>query len=557
MSTRTTSPFFLKPLLALELLFLLLLPLRAQRSAVAADEPLAAKVGQAILEKGGNAVDAAVAVGLALAVTYPQAGNLGGGGFMMGKMMGKEPFFLDFREVAPRLFRKEVFFDDKGNFLPEVAQIGAKAVGVPGTVKGLYRVWKEQGTLPWKDLVQPAIDLASQGFIVRPYFAEFLKEHKNLLERFPESRRILLKGGEGYLPGERLLQPELAETLKRIAERGADGFYLGETAERIERSVRLHGGWIDRKDLELYKEVYRPVIELDYQGFRIFLPSLPSSGGAVIAQSLLLLDCFPKNLPQPQRLSLLAEVMKLTFLERSRSMGDPGFASLPTRAYLSPKYAAAKASLITPGKPAKIEPSAVPTPWSYEKEETTHYSVLDKNGNMVAVTYTLNGYFGSGLILEETGLIMNNEIDDFGFAQGVANQFGLLTSRFNLPEPGKRMLSSMSPVLVTRGETPYLAAGAAGGPKIISGVLNLLINLFHRGMGLKEALEAPKIHHQCFPDTLYLEKSFDEKTEQELKALGYKTERIANIGVLNAVLFDGERAQAAGSPYRFGGAYAF
>jgi len=517
-------------------------PLFSYEAGISADEPLAVLAGKRIIEKGGNAVDAAVAIGFVMAVTYPQAGNLGGGGFMIIKMKGKEPVFIDYRETAPSKFDLKAFFDEKGNFVRTRSLYGYLASGVPGTVKGLYKAWKMFGKLEWKTLLQPAIELAEKGFIIRPHLAKSFKKYEKLFKHFPDSEKIFLNNGRGYMAGDILIQPELARTLKLIAEKGPDGFYKGETAEKIEKDFTSHGGWITKEDLENYKAIVRKPVIIDYKGYKIILPSLPSSGGPVIAE---ILNIF-KNFKIPEDdvfyYNLLAEAMKVSFFDRSYYMGDYDFhKDLPFNAFLNPEYANEKAKLIKIGKVLKIEREKMPSPFSFEKNNTTHFSVVDREGNAVSNTYTLNSIFGSGVIAKGTGVIMNNEIDDFGFGEKNANQFGLITSKYNLAGPGKRMLSSMSPVIALKDGKPHIISGAAGGPKIISATIQIILNIVERGMNLKKAAEYPRIHHQYLPDILFVDKNMPDNYVKKLEKIGYKVKRRASIAIANSILIENEK----------------
>ncbi len=539
-------------------IFILSSNLFSAQAGITADEPLAVLAGKKIIEMGGNAVDAAVTIGFVMAVTYPQAGNIGGGGFMIVKMKGKDPVFIDYRETAPSGFDIKAFFDEKGNFVRKRALFGYMASGVPGTVKGLYKAWKMFGKLKWRTLLQPAIELAEKGFTVRPFLARSFKRYERIFRMFPESERIFLNGGKGFIAGDILIQPELAHTLKLIAERGADGFYRGETAEKLEKDFISHGGWITKRDLENYEAKVRTPVIVDYKGYKIILPSLPSSGGPVIAEILNIFKNF--NVPKDDVFyyNLLAEAMKVSFFDRSYYMGDADFnKELPIKAFTNEAYAKEKANMIKIGKVLKIDKKSMPSPFDYEKNNTTHFSVVDKEGNAVANTYTLNSIFGSGVIAKGTGIIMNNEIDDFGFGEKNANQFGLITSNYNLAGPGKRMLSSMSPAIVLKNGEVYVISGAAGGPKIISATLQIILNIVERGMNLKKAAEYPRIHHQYFPDILFVDKKMPEDCVKELEKIGYKIRRLRSIAVANSILISGKKTYTMPDRKRVGYGISF
>ncbi len=549
--------FFKKTYILFLLIILFSLPLLSSESAISADEPIAVYVGKRILEKGGNAVDAAVAIGFTMAVTFPQAGNIGGGGFMIIKMKGKNPIFIDYRETAPSGFKLNSFFKN-GKFIPEKSTIGYLASGVPGTVKGLYKAWKIGGSLPWKELIAPAIKLAEDGFIIRPFLAYSFIRHKKILERFPESKRIFLNNGKFYIPGDKLYQPELAHTLRLIAEKGPDGFYKGEIADKIEKDFKENGGWITKQDLENYKAIVRKPVIVDFKGYEFIMPSLPSSGGYVIAEVLNIFKNFKIPEDDISYYNLLAESLKLAFYDRSYYMGDSDFNKIPVEIFLSEKYAKEKAKLIKLGKTYKIDKKDLPNPFKFEGTNTTHFSIIDKYGNAVSNTYTLNSLLGSGVIVKGTGIIMNNEIDDFGFGEKNMNQFGLITSKFNLAAPMKRMLSSMTPTIVLKNGNPFIVSGAAGGPKIITSTLQIILNIILRGMNLDKAVSYPRIHHQCFPDILKVESKMSDNIVKQLKKIGYKIKKVKYIAVANTILKDKKgKIYSKSDPGHFGEAIVF
>ncbi len=547
--------FFLKKKGNYIIFFIILIFLNSivfsETAAISADAPLAVKVGEKILKSGGNAIDAAVAIGFAMAVTFPQAGNIGGGGFMIVKLKDKKPIFIDYRETAPKNFKLSAFFNN-GKFDRKKSTIGYLASGVPGTVKGFYKAWKLGGSLPWKKLIEPAIKLAEEGFIIRPYLARSFKRHYKVLERFSDTKRIFLNFGKYYLAGDRLIQPELAQTLRLIAEKGPDGFYKGETADKIEKDFREHGGWITKKDLIEYKAIIRKPIIVNFKGYKFIMPTLPSSGGPVIAEILNMLKEF--KIPEDDfgYYNLLAEIFKLSFYDRSFYMGDSDFNKIPIKAFLSEDYAREKAKLIKLGKIYKIDKKEIPDPFKYEGKDTTHFSIIDRFGNAVSNTYTLNSIFGSGVIVKGSGIIMNNEIDDFGFGEKNANQFGLITSDFNLARAGKRMLSSMSPTIVLKDGKPFIISGAAGGPKIITSTIQIILNIILRGKSLKEAVQAPRIHHQCFPNILLVSKQMKEEVIRKLENLGYKIIKVRYIAVANSVLVMADKTYAQSDSGHFG-----
>ncbi len=533
----------------------LIIPLHSEKASISADEPIAVEVGKRIILSGGNAVDSAVAIGFAMAVTFPQAGNIGGGGFMLIKFKNKEPDFIDYRETAPKGFDIKRFFEN-GKFVPERSLTGYLAIGVAGSVKGFYTAWKKYGKLPWKRLIEPSIELAEKGFVVRPYLSRSIIKHKKRFKLFKDSKRIFLRNGKYLIPGDILIQKDLAETLRIIAEKGDKGFYEGEIAEKIEKDFIKHNGFIRKEDLKNYRAVFRKPIIVNYKGYEIILPSLPSSGGVVIAEILNILENF--KIPQEDKsyFNLLAEAMKLAFYDRTMYMGDPDFSDIPQEIMLNKEYAKRKAKLIKIGKVLKIKGKSLPSPFNF-KHSTTHFSIVDRDGNIVSNTYTLNSIFGSAVVIEGTGILANNEIDDFGFGENVKNQFGLLTSKYNLAEPQKRMLSSMSPAIVLKGGKPVLITGAAGGPKIISSTIQIILNYIERGFSPEKSVFYPRIHHQCFPDILFVEKGMKKEAVNHLIKLGYKVKFVNSIAVSNTIVIENGKQFAFSDKGHYGKGIVF
>ncbi|HCF17959.1 MAG TPA: gamma-glutamyltransferase, partial [Rhodospirillum rubrum] len=480
-------------------------PVWAEHGMVAAQERLAAEIGRDILAKGGNAVDAGVAVAFALAVTLPQAGNIGGGGFMIvhdgptGKTVA-----IDYREKAPAGASRDMFLDAQGNADSGKSLYSGAASGVPGTVAGMKAALDAFGSMDWAEVIAPAIRLAEGGIVVTPKLADSLKDARKQLEAFPSSARIFLKeGGADYRPGDRLVQADLAATLKTIAAEGPDGFYKGAVAEKISAAVQAAGGLITPQDMADYTVVMREPVRGGYRGYEIVSMPPPSSGGVHLVQILNALEGYPIGaLGQNtgQTLHLMAETMKLAYADRAHYLGDPDFTAVPVAALTSKDYAAAMRETISAdfARPsATIGPGDL-TP--YESDQTTHFSIIDKNGSAVANTYTLNLSYGSGLVAEGTGVLMNNEMDDFSAKPGVPNAFGLVGGDANAVQAGKRPLSSMTPTIVLKDGKVWLVTGSPGGARIITTVLQVIMNMIDHKMNVAEASTAPRAHHQWLPD---------------------------------------------------------
>lgn len=523
-------------------------PVRARHAMVVSRETHATEAGVRILKAGGNAVDAAVAVGLALAVTHPAAGNLGGGGFLLARFADGRTTFVDFRERAPEQASRNMYLDAAGK-ATNGSIVGYRAAGVPGTVRGLEFVSKKYGHMPWAQLVAPAIELASKGFPVTYGLARSLENSRRHLEPFLESKRIFLRDGKYYSAGEVLIQPELARTLGRIARDGAGEFYEGETARMLAKAMQENGGLITLADLKNYSVVERQPLTGTYRGHQIITAPPPSSGGIGILQMMGVLagsDYRKSGAGSAAEIHYLAETMRRYYADRSEYLGDPDFVKVPVAALLNQQYIAKLRQSIDPEKATpsgKVRPGSVA---EYEPGETTHYSIVDKDGNAVAVTYTLNGGYGCGVTTPGAGFLLNNEMDDFAANPGTPNMFGLIQGERNAIAPGKRPLSSMTPAIVLKDGKLYMVLGSPGGPRIITAVLQVLLNVLDFGMGLQNAVDWPRFHHQWQPDTLYMEREFSPDTLALLKERGYTIERITAMGEIAAILWDGEWLQ--GSP---------
>ncbi|HSP50202.1 MAG TPA: gamma-glutamyltransferase [Pseudolabrys sp.] len=501
-------------------------PILAHNGMVVAQESRAARIGIEILDRGGNAVDAAVAVGFALAVTYPRAGNIGGGGFMLIHLAkDNRDVAIDYRETAPASATATMFLDAQGNPDPAKSRDSALSIGVPGTVMGLALAQQKYGSgrLSLADLIAPAIRLAQQGFPVEDDLADSLPRAAKRLARWPSSSGILLKnGGQPLEAGDRLLQFDLADTLRAIAQDGPQAFYQGRIAAQIAAAVRGASGIMTTDDLKNYRAVERPVVRGTYRGYDIVSMPPPSSGGVHLIEMLNILEGYDlaKLGRGEQSMHTMIEAMKRAYADRAVFMGDPDAVKMPTAGLISKKYAAAlrahigdkatPAASIRPGKPAE-----------YEGNNTTHFSVIDRDGNAVSNTYTLNFSYGLGLVADGTGVLLNNELDDFTAKPGAANAYDLVGFNANLPGPGKRPLSSMTPTIVLKDGKPALVTGSPGGSRIISAVLQVITNVIDFHMPIDKAVTAPRLHHQWQPDEVYAELGFAPDLLDALKARGH------------------------------------
>ena len=510
---------------------------------VVAQEPNAADVGLAVLKHGGNAVDAAVAVGFALAVTHPVAGNIGGGGFMLIRMADGKTAFLDFRECAPGRASRDMYIGPDGNPTRD-SIVGWKSSGVPGSVAGFDFARKKFGTKSWADLLEPAIKLAQDGFPVTDYFAASL--HSKTLQADIESKRIFTRDGNYYKAGDTFTQPELAATLQRLATNGAKEFYTGETAKKLAAAIAEHGGLITLQDLENYKVVERAPLTGNYRGFHIITAPPPSAGGVGLLQILGMLagTNYDSDGPDsPKAVHYEAEAMRRFYADRSEYLGDPDFYNVPVKSLLDPKYLAWRrgtidpdratpSDIIVPGLPKSL---AAHISW-YESSETTHYNVVDSNGNAVAVTYTLNNSYGNGITVPGLGFLLNDEMDDFAAKPGSPNMFGMLGADANAIEPGKRPLSSMTPTIITKNNQLTMVVGAPGGSRITTGVTEVILDVLDFHMNPQAAVDLPRFHEQWRPDILYLTPGFAPATEQALQKMGYEIRPIDGVARVEAIV---------------------
>jgi gamma-glutamyltranspeptidase/glutathione hydrolase len=529
---------------------------RAARTMVVSGSPAASDVGVEILEAGGNAVDAAVAVGFALAVVHPEAGNIGGGGFMVIRFANGRSAALDYRETAPGRATRDMYVDSTGR-LTEDAVVGHRAAGVPGSVAGLVEAHARYGRLGIDEVMAPAIRLARDGFVLDEYRSRSLAGAAELLRRFETSRRqFLLPNGQAPPPGTRLVQSDLARTLMAIAEGGADAFYHGQVADLIVAEMERGGGLISREDLSAYRPKWREPIETTYRGRTIYSMPPASSGGVTLAETLNILEGFA---PLPafasaDQVHLVAEAMRRAFVDRNRYLGDPAFVQMPLDRLLSKTYAA---SLRNEINPTRATPTPDTPPTAEAGTQTTHYSVVDATGNAVAVTTTINSGYGNGVTVAGAGFLLNNEMDDFTSAPGVPNQYGLVQGEANAIAPGKRMLSAMTPTIVTdTSGALFMILGTPGGPTIITTVTQVISNVIDHHMSLPLAVAVPRIHHQALPDQIFFEPGGLTATVQgELAGRGHTLrERGGFSGDVAAIIRDGLGWLGVADPRRGGGA---
>jgi gamma-glutamyltranspeptidase/glutathione hydrolase len=522
-------------------------PVRGQHGMVVAQEPFAAEVGLQVLKSGGNAVDAAVAVGFALAVTHPQAGNLGGGGFMLIRLASGKTTFLDFRECAPQKASRDMYLDGQGNATKE-SIFGWRSSGVPGSVAGFALAHKKFGSQKWAQLVEPAVKLAADGYVVSPTLAKSLAGDNAALGADPESKRIFLRDGNPYKAGETFKQPELAETLQRIAQAGAKGFYEGTTAAQFAAAMQAHGGLITEADLKAYKVMERVPLEGAYKDFHIITAPPPSAGGVGILQMLAMLSGtgYESNGPDSAKaVHYEAEAMRRFYADRSEYLGDPAFFNVPVKALLDNAYVTWRRKTIDPNHATPSEMVAPGLPKAqaahvsqFENSETTHFNVVDDKGNAVAVTYTLNNLYGNGITVPKLGFLLNDEMDDFAAKPGVPNMFGVTGGDANAIEPGKRPLSSMTPVIVTRGGKLFMVVGAPGGTRITTGVMEVLLDVLDFHMNPQDAVDLPRFHEQWKPDVLYLQNGFPPQAAEELRAMGYEIKPVGGVARVEAIVVD-------------------
>ncbi len=532
-------------------------PVWAANGMVASQEAVATQTGVDILQQGGNAIHAAVAVGYALAVTLPRAGNLGGGGFMLVYLAEeKRAIAIDYREVAPQAAYQDMFLDAAGNADNKLSRYHGLAVGVPGTVLGFELALEKYGSLPLPQVMAPAIKLARQGIQVTPDLANSLGAMQKRLNQWPSTQAIFYKAdGSSYQPGEILKQTDLANTLTAIAKQGSGAFYRGAIAKQISDAVQSAGGMMTPQDLADYQAVERKPVTGDYRGYEIISMPPPSSGGVHIVQMLNMLSQFSIDQMghnSAATIHVMAESMRRAYADRSLYLGDPDFVEVPVAALTNKKYAA---QLVSQIDLTKATPSSQVSPGTllpYESDQTTHYSIVDKFGNAVSNTYTLNFSYGSGLVAAGTGVLLNNEMDDFSAKPGEPNGYGLIGGAANAVAPRKRPLSSMTPTIVLKDHKPYLVTGSPGGSRIITTTLQVIMNVIDHKMNIAEASAASRIHHQWLPDMLRIEKGLNQDTVHLLESMGHQVKRKAAMGSTQTIMLTDEGVYGASDPRRPG-----
>ncbi|MGD9187545.1 MAG: gamma-glutamyltransferase [Desulfobacteraceae bacterium] len=531
------------------------IPVEARNGMVVTSHTLATEVALEVLKNGGNAIDAAVTAGFALAVTQPRSGNIGGGGFMLiSSEKKKEVVAIDYREKAPAGATRDMFLGADGNVDQTLSRFSHASAGVPGTVAGLALALKKYGTITLAQSLAPAIELAEKGFVVTPRFAKGIRSKQKLLFKYPAGKKKFLKSnGDFYEPGDRYVQPDLAETLKRIARNGANGFYEGKTAELMVAEMQKGNGLITRKDLKNYRPKIRRPVKGTYRGFDIFSMSPPSSGGAHIIQILNILEQYPiANLGHnsAKTIHLMAEAMKRAYADRSKYLGDSDFVDVPLDSIASKKYAAFLGKSIDPNM-ASVSKEILPgDPVGFESNETTHFSIVDKHGNAVANTYTINFSYGSGIVVAGGGFLLNNEMDDFSAKPGVPNAYGLIGGEANKIEPNKRMLSSMSPTIVLKNGKNFLVAGSPGGSRIITTTLQVIMNVIDHRLNVQAAVNAPRIHHQWLPDEIRIEEGISPDTVRLLEGLGHTVTENSAMGAIQSIMIGEDGTMYGGADPR-------
>lgn len=524
-------------------------PVRAKHGMVISQSDLASQVGVDVMKAGGNAIDAAVATAFALAVTHPAAGNIGGGGFLVYRPAQGEPVAFDFREKAPAAAHPKMWLDENGQYDYVKHHESHLAVGVPGTVAGLHLAWKEHGSLPWERLVEPAIRLARDGFLMTDGLAESLKEELERMRPYPASIAQFSKNGTPYAIGDSFKQPDLAQSLIRISEKGPAGFYEGETAELIEKEMKAHGGILTREDLKAYQAQKRIPVRGTYRGYEIVSMPPPSSGGIALVEMLNILegyDLASEGFGSARTIHRMAESMRRAYSDRAQHLGDPDFNSaIPIERLTSKDYASELRRSIRLDRASKSAPESFS--WPTESDETTHVSVVDGARNAVSLTYTLEYSYGSGIVVPGAGFLLNNEMGDFNAGPGLTDERGLIGTPPNLAQPGKRMLSSMTPTIVARNGELFMVTGSPGGRTIINTVLQTILNVVDHEMNAQEAVDAGRLHHQWLPDRIsYERQGFSPDTLNILKWLGHDLREAGNQGVAQVIVVNAKDGMLEG-----------
>ena len=531
-------------------------PVIDDKGMVVSQRMIASEVGAKILKKGGNAVDAAVATGLALAVVLPRAGNLGGGGFMVVYLKEEDKTIaIDYREKAPSAATRDLFLDKNGDYDRKKAQFSLLSSGVPGSVAGFHHALTKYGTLSWQEVLEPAIRLAEEGFVIPHDLANTLasKRYRERLSSDPAAAKVFFKEDKGlYSAGEILIQRDLALTLKELSTNGPDAFYTGKIAQLIVKEMERNGGLITLEDLKNYNIAERQPLVGSYKGYEIVSMPPSSSGGTHLIQMLNMLEQFPikeMGFGSADTIHILAEVMKRAYADRSKYLGDSDFYKVPS-SLISKKYAISLNKDISLDKVTPSGDISPGDPYPYESPDTTHFSVMDSYGNAVSNTYTLNFSYGSGLMIPGTGMLINNEMDDFSSKPGTPNGYGLLGSEANAIEGNKRPLSSMTPTIIFKDQKPYMVFGSPGGSRIITTVLQVALNVMEHEMNIAQAVHSPRIHHQWLPEVLMIEKGFGSDTEKLLESKGYKLYPSSTMGSVQAIIKEGNYFYGSADPRR-------
>jgi gamma-glutamyltranspeptidase/glutathione hydrolase len=531
-------------------------PVRARHGVVASTNEIASKVGVDIMRRGGNAVDAAIAVAFALAVTHPAAGNLGGGGFMMIRLKDGRTTAIDYREMAPAAATHNIYLDKEGKVIEgDGGSVeGYRAAGVPGTVRGMELALRRYGShrLTWTQLIEPARALAANGFTVNYTLARSLRGSREYLSQYAETKRIYLNDGKFYNEGDTFRQPDLAATFARLQQRGPNEFYLGQTARLIVDDLKRHNGLMTMADMRGYVAKERETIHGNYRGYEIVSMPPPSSGGAVLIEMLNILEGYDfkkMDWASSDRYHLMTEAMRRAFADRAEYMGDTDFVKVPIAGLVDKKYAAQLRETINPARASSSEQVKAGKPVGYESEETTHFTVVDSEGNAVANTYTLNNSYGSAVVAKGTGLLMNDEMDDFAAKPGTPNLYGLIQGERNAVAPRKRPLSAMTPTFVLRKDgSLWFTVGSPGGPTIINTVLDVITNVIDYGMNIQQAIDAPRIHHQWLPDELVFEPyGLSGDTQNALLARGHKLAKPRYLGDAEGIMIEEKTGMRLGA----------
>ncbi|MFM1912241.1 MAG: hypothetical protein RIR51_79 [Bacteroidota bacterium] len=526
--------------------------LNFQNAAVVSTHPVASKIGKEILQKGGNAIDAAIAVNFALAVVHPSAGNIGGGGFLVYRDNKGDSFTLDYREKAPQKAHLNMYQDSSGNIIPDKSFLGSLSIGVPGTVKGMNEMHQKFGSLPWNILLEPAIDLAKNGIVLTYREAKGLNSQRELFIHYNGANSYLTKSTP-FKEGDILYQKDLSKTLKRIAKFGPKDFYEGKTAKLIVNSLKNSGGIITLNDLKNYNAIWRKPIISYYKNYKVIGMPPPSSGGIALAQLIKMMEPYPLNNWGPNSdstIQLIIEAERRVFADRSKWLGDPDFFEVPQDSLLSDHYILTRMKDFQFGKSNKSQ-TILPGNIPYESPQTTHYTIIDQDGNAVSITTTLNNSYGSKVFIKGGGFLMNDEMDDFSSKPGVPNLYGLVGSKANEIQPGKRMLSSMTPTIIEKDGELFATLGTPGGSTIITSVFQVFLNLIEFDMKMQEAVEFPRFHHQWLPDNVRYENNrFSKQKINYLESIGYELIPTNSIGLFEGIRVLENKSLETGADHR-------